>query len=154
MADTLVIALLAALGSGILIGTQSNLTNLSGQSIGPIRTGLLMNLFGGTVALLVLIVMLARGDFVPRDVPRPTLLIVFAAGIIGILIITGVAYALPRTGLAVGFAAIITGQMVVGLLVDTLGLGGAAPLPLDGRRVLGLVVMAAAVYLLLPEAKT
>ena len=151
MDGTLWIALLVALASGITIGTQSNLTNLAGRSVGAIRTGLLLNLFGGLIAGTVLLGMLLTGNLAPREIPRQTLLIAAVAGLLGIGIITGVAYALPRTGLAAGFAAIILGQMAIGVAVDTLGLGGSDPLPLDGQRILGLVVMAVALVLLLPR---
>ena len=151
MDDALLLALLVALGSGLAIGVQSNLTNLSGQSVGPVRTGLLLNLFGGLIALVILAGLTLNGSFAPREVPRGAILLTAAAGGIGILIISGVAYALPRTGLAVGFAAIIAGQMVIGLVVDTFGLGGAEPIGLDPRRLLGLAVMGLAVFLLLPR---
>jgi transporter family-2 protein len=151
MEGTLLLALLAALGSGVAIGVQSNLTNLSGQTVGPVRTGLLLNLFGGLIALVILVGMTLTGSFAPREVPGRAILFTAGAGALGILIITGVAYALPRTGLAVGFAVIVAGQMVVGLIVDGFGLGGAAPIGLDPRRLLGVAVMVLAVFLLLPR---
>ena len=151
MESTLLLALLAALGSGVAIGVQSNLTNLSGQSVGPVRTGLLLNLFGGLIAVTILAGMALNGSFAPRDVPRGTVFMTALAGALGIGIVTGMAYALPRTGLAVGAAAVIAGQMVIGLVVDTLGLGGVDPIGLDARRLLGLAVMALAIVLLLPR---
>ena len=151
MESTLLLALLAALGSGVAIGVQSNLTNLSGQSVGSVRTGLLLNLFGGLIAVTILTGMLLNGSFAPREVPRATVLMTALAGALGIGIVTAMAYALPRTGLAVGAAAVIAGQMVIGLVVDTLGLGGVDPIGLDARRLLGLAVMALAIVLLLPR---
>ena len=111
------------------------------------RTGLLLNLFGGLIAVTILAGMVLNGSFVPREVPRGTVFMTALAGALGIGIVTGMAYALPRTGLAVGAAAVIAGQ-VIGLVVDTVGLGGADPIGLDARRLLGLAVMALAMVLL------
>jgi uncharacterized membrane protein YdcZ (DUF606 family) len=47
-----------------------------------------------------------------------------------------------RAGMAAGLAAVIFGQFVFGVIADTLGLAGLAPIPLDLRRIIGLAVMA------------
>jgi uncharacterized membrane protein YdcZ (DUF606 family) len=69
------------------------------------------------------------------------------AGALGIAIITGVAFSLQRTGVAI----IILGQLVVSVIVDTRGVGGVEPIPLSVQRVAGLLVMAVAVFLLMPR---
>jgi transporter family-2 protein len=73
------------------------------------------------------------------------------SGTLGILVITGVSFSLQRTGVTAGLAAILMGQLLVGLIADSTGLGGVDPIPFEFRRVLGLGVMALAVYLLLPR---
>jgi uncharacterized membrane protein YdcZ (DUF606 family) len=50
-----------------------------------------------------------------------------------------------------GVAAIILGQLLVSVIVDTIGWGGAEPIPLSLRHIVGLAIMAIAVYLLLPR---
>ena len=76
---------------------------------------------------------------------------VFAAGVLGIGVITGIAYALPKTGIAAGLAAVIAGQMLVGVIVDSLGLGGAEPIPLNFTRIAGLVLLALGTWAILPK---
>jgi uncharacterized membrane protein YdcZ (DUF606 family) len=52
---------------------------------------------------------------------------------------------------AAGLSAVIFGQFLFGVIADSIGLGGTQPIPLDLRRILGLVVMAFSVFLLLPK---
>jgi uncharacterized membrane protein YdcZ (DUF606 family) len=73
------------------------------------------------------------------------------AGTLGVAIIMGVSFSLARTGVAAGLAGLFMGQMLVGLIVDTVGWGSIKAVTLDSRRVIGLLVMALAVYLLLPK---
>ncbi len=149
----IILALGAALVSGVMITLQGSLTNLSGQLIGPARTGLLINISGGLAgAIIVLALTLGGRGLAQWGLTSRSLLIVAGAGVLGILIISGVAYALPRIGLTAGQGAIILGQMVVAVLIDTRGWAGARPIPLDLRRVVGLIVMGVAAWLLLPRS--
>ena len=76
---------------------------------------------------------------------------VAVSGTLGILIITGLSFSLQRAGVAAGLATIILGQLIVSIIVDTRGIGGAEPIPLTIPRIGGLFVMAIAVYLLMPR---
>jgi uncharacterized membrane protein YdcZ (DUF606 family) len=82
---------------------------------------------------------------------RQGLILTLAAGALGILIIMGVSFSIQRAGMAAGMAAVILGQFLFGVVADTTGLGGLAPIPLDFRRIAGLVGLAISVYLLLPK---
>lgn len=73
------------------------------------------------------------------------------AGTLGIMIITGISFSLQRTGVAAGFATIILGQMTVSLIADAHGWGGADPVPVTIPRIIGLVIIAAGVFLILPK---
>ena len=151
MKTSLVIGALAALATGLAIGAQATLNTRISAEIGPLRTGLWMNLLGGALAGLILGV-LSRAHFLPEGrLSNPAVLALLVAGGLGILVITGVAFSLAQTGVAAGLAAIFMGQMLAGLIVDTFGWGISAPIPLDPRRLLGLPVMALAIYLLLPR---
>jgi len=149
--SSLIIGILGALATGLVIGTQSTLSSRIGSLIGGVRTGLLTNAIGGGVAaLLVLVLLLRQGLGAWRLTTAATVLLV-TSGTLGILIITGVAFSLPRTGVAAGMAALILGQLIISVVADTRGWGGGEPIAVTPQRVLGLLVMAAAVYLLLPR---
>ena len=140
--------LAVALGSGLAIGIQAVLFTLVGRSIGPVRASLVLNVTGGIVAGLVMLAALGLGGNMHWNIPRNTLGIAVIAVTLGIFIVTGVTLALQRTGMAVGIAMVFLGQMLIGIIADALGLAGAEAVPLDLRRVLGLIIMAAAILLL------
>ncbi len=82
----------------------------------------------------------------------PTALVIISvSGLLGIGIITGVAYAFPKTGVAAGAAAVITAQMAVAFTVDTLGLAGGNAVPLSWARLAGLGLLALGTWAILPR---
>jgi drug/metabolite transporter (DMT)-like permease len=48
MKSTILFGVLAALATGVAIGTQSTISSRIGAVIGPFRTGMLVNFVGGT----------------------------------------------------------------------------------------------------------
>jgi transporter family-2 protein len=147
----LVLGVIGALITGLAIGSQSTLSSRIGTLIGSFKTGVLMNLVGGALAGLVFIVLLLVNGRDFLKVPPVTWVLLTVAGALGIVIVTGVAFSLQRAGVATGLATIILGQMAVSIIADARGWGGAAPIPVTLPRILGLVLMAAGVYLLLPK---
>ncbi len=140
-----------ALGCGIAIGIQATLFTLAGRSIGPVRTSLIINLVGGILAGVFLLVALGiqgRGQW---HIPRSAILLAILAVAMGFAIISGVSFSFQRIGVGAGTAALLLGQMLISVVIDAFGRAGGAPIPLDLRRVLGLVIMAAAVMLLIPQ---
>lgn len=137
-----------ALGSGLAIGIQATLFTLVGRSIGPVRASLILNVTGGIVAGLVMLVVLGVGGSKHWEISRSTLITAVIAVTLGLFIVTGVTLAFQRTGVAAGIATVFLGQMLIGIVVDALGLAGGEAVPLDLRRLLGLVIMAVAIVLL------
>ena len=150
MKNTLLIGIFAAIATGSAIGLQASLGSRIGAAITPFRTGLWMNLAGGLIAGL-LIVLFRNQEQLNGSIPNTVVPLLIIAGGLGLVIIMGVSFSLARTGVAAGLAGLFLGQMLVGLVVDTFGWGSIEVVPLDSRRVLGLLVMALAVFLLLPR---
>jgi len=152
MKESVLSALFVAMASGVAIGFQSTLTNWAGRLIGPVRSGLLINFAGGAIAALIV---LAAGFLTVarpmQGLTRSASMVVIAAGALGLVIIAGAAYALPRVGIAAGLATIIFGQMIVALFVDTFGWGGAPPLPLQLERIAGVAMLLVGTWLVLPR---
>lgn len=140
-----------ALGSGLAIGIQATLFTLIGRSIGPIRASLVLNVTGGIIAGIILLAVLGLGGNKNWDISRSTLVSAVIAVTMGIFIVAGVALAFQRTGVAVGIATVFLGQMLIGVVVDALGLAGAEAIPLDLRRLLGLAAIAVAIILLVQQ---
>ena len=119
-----------------------------GRSIGPVRASLVLNVTGGIVAGIILLAVLGIGGSKQWHISRGTLVFAVIAVTLGLFIVTGVTLAFQRTGVAVGVATVFLGQMLIGIVVDALGWSGGEAIPLDPRRILGLLVMAVAILLL------
>lgn len=145
-------ALLVALGSGLAIGLQNTLVSRASPFVGAVHTGLLVNLAGGTLSLLLLAFLVGRNPAFPWEGVRESAFFWSAAGALGMGVVMGIGFALPRTGIAAGLAAIILGQLFVAVVADTLGWGGSR-IPLSLSRVLGIALLIAATWLLMPRAE-
>jgi bacterial/archaeal transporter family-2 protein len=145
-------ALFIALTTGMAISTQVNFATLTGQVIGPIRTGFLMHISGAVVALVIMIGMTIAGQGIGTwGINRSVTIYMALAGFLGLFIVAGAAFSLPRVGLAAGQVTIILGQMIIAILIDSMGWGATGAIPMDMRRIVGVVVMGIAAWLLLPQ---
>lgn len=145
-------SLIVALFSGLAIGIQSSLIGAAGKNIGAILTGLLVNAFAGAAAGFILAVVYVRqGHSAFAAIQSPTIAGIAAAGILGVGIIAGIAYALPKIGVAAGLSMIITGQMALGVVVDTFGLVDGQPIPLNWARIGGLGLLVLGTWLIVPK---
>jgi transporter family-2 protein len=137
--------------TGIIAGIQATISGKVGTIIGPVRTGIMTNILGGSVGLLIagFILLYSAGKV---EIPsKSALTLMLVSGTLGVIIVMGVSFSISQAGVAAGLAAIILGQMVVSLFVDTAGLGGSQPIPITSIRVAGLLVLALGVYMLLPR---
>jgi transporter family-2 protein len=151
MKSTVVIGVAGALVTGLAIGVQSTLSSRVGGLIGGSRTGLLTNAVGGVIAGVVVLLLLLRQGIEAYRMPAPAITMLVVAGILGIGIISGIAFSFQHTGVAAGVATLIAGQLAISVVADSQGWGGATVIPVTPRRLIGLLVMAVAVYLLLPR---
>jgi bacterial/archaeal transporter family-2 protein len=152
MSNLFIVGILIAILAGVVVGIQTTFSSRIGAQIGPVLTGLYTNLLGGVVAGVILLAVAITRGWSAVAIPRETGIYLTLAGSLGLLIVMGISFAFGRIGVTAGTAAVILGQIVVGVVVDTLGLAGAAPVPLEGRRILGLLVLGVAVFLLLPKS--
>lgn len=151
MKNMVFLGALGALITGIAIGIQAYFNGRTGSLIGPFQTGLWTNFLGGALAgILILTFVLAQGK-TAWQLPGNSFLTLVASGALGILIITGITFSVNRAGIAASLTGTLFGQLLIGVIADSMGWGGAEPIPLDLRRVAGLLVMALSVILLLPR---
>ncbi len=152
MKNVLLVGVVGALITGLAIGAQATLSGRLGGMIGPIKTGLIMNVLGGLIAFVVyaitLIVPIAKEEGTMN--PRAWTMLI-AGGLLGVLIVIGVSFSISRVGVTAGLGTIILGQMIISSFVDLSGWGGAEPIPMTMSRIAGLLVMGVAVFLLLPK---
>ena len=160
MNPRLTLSLLAALVAGIAAGTQAMLAGRIGVGIGPLRTGLLVNIAGGTigiVAVLSLLLLEVSGRIAPVFKPAiaqgllPLPMVLFS-GFLGIVIIGGVSQGVQGVGVAAGVSALVLGQVATGMVLDATGLNAGVVIPVDLRRIIGAIVVVVGVYLMLPRS--
>jgi transporter family-2 protein len=145
------LALIVGVVSGMAIGSQGTLNSWAGKLVGPISTGLLVNLVGGVTAAALFPLFMLGQNTLQREALKEAAPFVFVSGALGVAIIAGIAYSLPRIGIAAGLSAIILGQMMVAVTVDSLGLGTAELIPLSSARIAGLALLLFGTWLLLPR---
>ena len=151
MKNVIIIGGLGAFATGLAIALQSYLSGKAAGLVGAVKTGLWTNLLGGILAGLLILTFRIVSKDESGGLPRSTLLMILGSGALGIFIISGIAYSINLAGVTAGVAAVFLGQMVLSVIVDTMGWGGADPIPLDPRRMIGLLLMSISVYLLLPK---
>jgi bacterial/archaeal transporter family-2 protein len=151
LTNLVLMGVLAALATGIAIGVQSTLSSRIGGIIGNFKTGVLMNAIGGLIASLIFITLLIVKGKGFWQTPGTALVMLIIAGALGIAIVTGVSFSMQKAGVAVGMATLILGEMILSIIVDAKGWAGAPPIPITWPRILGILVIAAGIYLLLPK---
>ncbi len=153
MKNIIYLGVFAALVTGIAIGIQGTFSSRGGQIIGATRTGVLTNLGSGIFALIFIAITLIWRTVEWRQLPGATVGMLLFSGGLGVLIVIGAAYAMMTVGVTAGMSSLILGQLLISTVVDLMGWGGHAPIPLTWERVAGLLVMALAVWLLVPRGK-
>ena len=111
LTNLIVLGLLGALATGVAIGMQSTISSRVGSLIGSFKAGVMINFVGGILAALIftaLLIIKGRGYW---QFSGSAGWYIAAAGALGIVIITGIAYSLRLTGVAAGLSAVILGTI-------------------------------------------
>ena len=151
MKNVILIGGLGAFATGIAITLQAYLSGRAGHLFGPIKTGLWTNFFGGALAGLIILAIRFLDKDTSSTLTQNAFIPIIISGALGIIIITGIAFSINLAGVTAVVAAIFLGQMVLSTIVDTMGWGGVEVIPLDSRRIIGLIIMGISVVLLLPR---
>jgi transporter family-2 protein len=141
------IALIIAAAAGVAMAVQGSLNAVLGKAVGALEATLIVHAVGAAVAMAALYVFrLGSGNLALfREAPWYT----YLGGAIGVIIIMGVVFSIPRAGVANATTAIIIGQVATAMLIDQLGLFGLQKLTLSWWNGLGLVFLAAGGYFML-----
>ena len=71
------------------------------------------------------------------------------AGIMGLIIVGSIGYAMPRLGLTKGFTVLIAAQLLGALAFDQFGFLGAGVKPINVERILGSLFLVVGSWLIL-----
>jgi bacterial/archaeal transporter family-2 protein len=144
------VSVIVAALSGSVFGVVTSIEGFIGRSVGAISASLIEHAVAALIAVPAVVFLFMRGTLTWDN----TKSIVPASAVVAVLIIVavaGVAYAMPRVGVAAGNMAMLFGQMALAILIDTIGIGGYDKVPLSLPRIAGLLLMVVGVYLVLPR---
>ena len=144
---------LVALIVGCVISFQAILAARISLADNAASTGLVMYVAGGLIAISLLALFTYSGQLTPAPLGWHRILQMLLGGLAGVIIVTGSAFAFAKVNPAGAVALIVFGQMAGGLLADYLGLTGQSATPIDWRRIAGLCLFAAAIWLLITPGK-
>ena len=140
----IIVVVIVGLLGGIAVGLQGPLSSMISQRIGIMESAFIIHL-GGTLAAFIFLVSVGGGHLGSwRTVPWYAL----GAGILGLVVVSAISYAIPRLGVATTVTLIVTGQLAVGALLDHFGMLGAAVRPLELSRLIGLGVVFVGIWLM------
>jgi transporter family-2 protein len=135
--------MLIAVMGGVAVGIQAAVNGTLGKNIGVLEATL-VSFIVGTGALTLATVLFGRGNVsAALAVPRWQLV----GGLLGSFYVFSIVLGAPRLGVTSTIVAVITGQMLAGALIDHFGVIPGRHVPIDRYRVLGLVLMAGALFL-------
>ena len=140
----IIVVVIVGLLGGIAVGLQGPLASMISQRIGIMESAFIIHL-GGTLAALIFLASVGGGHLGSwRTVPWYAL----GAGILGLVVVSAISYAIPRLGVATTVTLIVTGQLAVGAILDHFGMLGAAVRPLELSRLIGLGVVFVGIWLM------
>ncbi len=129
--------LLMAGAAGSLMAIQGTFNSALGKVIGLLEGTFSVHLLG-TVTAGILLLFLGNGSFARlASVPW----FAWLGGPIGVAIIFGVAFSIPRLGVGVATTAIIGAQLLTAYLIDHFGLFGMEPIPFGLYKFLGIALI-------------
>ena len=131
------LAMVFALAGGVAAGFQGPLASLMSRSIGNLGSIFIAHL-GGLLAISI-ILLFQRGNKLSewRSVPWYAL----GAGVLGVVVIYGLNYAIPKIGTGSTIAVFVASQLGIGLLLDHFGLLGNEVHPINLPRIAGLLIL-------------
>lgn len=137
----------AAVGAGLMIPAQGIVNGrLAGLSGGPLQAALIS--FGVGFSALVVINLALRHSLPSMSTAIEAPPWIWVGGLMGVVMVTLAAAAVPRIGVATYVSAVIAGQLTAALAYDHYGVLGQTMREATPLRILGGLLMAAGVYLI------
>jgi transporter family-2 protein len=139
------LAVLLGVSAGCLVGMQAPINSRLGRSVGTAQAATFSFLVG-TVALVLIAAFWQGGLGELANVGKaPWWALV--GGLLGAVYVTVALVAVRTLGASGLTAVVITGQLVISVVIDRLGLLGVAEQHIGAERILGLVLLVAGVVL-------
>jgi transporter family-2 protein len=135
--QALIPIIMIGLISGVAVGLQSPLASMITQRLGMWESIFIIHI-GGAFLVAIPLIFLRGGNLGDwRSLPWYALI----AGSMGLVVVAGISFLIPRVGVAAAITLIIAGQLIISSVLDHFGLLGVQPRPMDVQRVIGLIVV-------------
>ncbi len=139
------IPIIAAIIAGMCLPFQAASNRQMGQTLGHGLHGSLVNFITGTVALLAVITIMRLQPNVDRLSSTPWWS--WLGGLMGATMVTAAVLCTPKIGTAAFFAAMVCGQMLASMIVDTTGMMNMPQIDITWPRALGCLLVIGGVVL-------
>ncbi|MFP4351075.1 MAG: DMT family transporter [Thermodesulfobacteriota bacterium] len=136
------VVLVAVIG-GLAITLQGQFMGVMDQRLGTKESVFITYVIGGIFISLILLATRLGNLKAIRLVPWYG----YTSGLLGLVIVGSISYAVPRLGVSRAFTILVAAQFFVAVLIDHYGLFSAAVQPVTGPRLLGLALISAGVWL-------
>lgn len=141
---TVVVVVIVGLLGGLAVGLQQPLSSLLAGRMGMME-GVFIVQLGGVVASGVIVTMQRGGGLTTwRESPWYAL----GAGVLSLVIIGAVSYAIPRVGTVTSTFLIVSGQLLASVIIDHYGLFDTTVRQLDSSRLAGIGVLLCGIWLI------
>ena len=150
MQEGMSLGLISALSAGIIFAVVSALEGFIGKNVGAVNASLLEHSVSGVIAI-VLIIAVARYGNIDFEVAKNIFPQIVAGAVLVLVGVAAIAYAIPRTGVAIGNFAIVFAQILIAVVIDSVGFGGYEKIPLTLPRIMGLLLMASGLFVIMPR---
>jgi transporter family-2 protein len=140
----IVLAVFLGLLGGIAVGIQSPLSGVVSERVGGTSSSFIIHAGGAILAGLLLI--LRGGEKIQnwRSVPW----YLYGLGGLGVVLYLTLSYTVPKLGATSALTLIVVGQLLMGFLLDTFGWFGLPTRPIEGTRILAILLLLAGAYLM------
>jgi len=130
---------------GLAIATQTQFAGVLGQYVGIMESVFIIHL-GGLLASSAFL-LFTRGGNLAAWKAAPWY-IVFSGGLLGVIIVGGYAFVIPRIGLAPAITLAVSTQLIFSALLSHYGVLGAMQQPLTVSRIVGIAVLLVGTWLI------
>lgn len=124
--------------SGMAMTFQGTFNSALGKKIGVIETSMIVHIVGLVISILGVIFW---GKFPKIEILKDVPYYSFLGGILGVLIVVGVAYTISKTGAAFGISVILIAQLLTAVILDHFGIFTLEKIPINLTRVVGTILM-------------
>jgi len=140
---TLVFFIAIAAAVGVAGGLQVLVNSSLNRSADLPLTTLVVNLVA-TVTVLIIYFIFSRQSFA---VLKNADWYAFLGGVLGVIVVMGSTYLIPKLGITITSSIIIVSQLSFAMIADNFGFFGIRHIPMDPVRIAALMLMIVGIYL-------